>query len=222
MRVSRSIVACVIGKPHAAAALMLLMGGAVSPACGRHVQHAFRGRPRLTRPYVETLNDRVLAFARSQEGRQVGSGQCYDLADLALRQAGARSAPAYGAITPDSDYVWGEPVALHDVRPGDIVQFRDFNVVRTVTTNVQLDAGATGSTQREDLSFRAHHTAIVEAAGGGMLTVLEQNAPPRGLAVQASQVPVVSQVQQAPEPDGMAVTRIQVAGEIRAYRPQKL
>jgi len=42
----------------------------------------------------------------------VGRGECYDLADHALKHAGAKSAPDYGKINHDGDYRWGKAVNL--------------------------------------------------------------------------------------------------------------
>ena len=74
-----------------------------------------------------TINSDVVQFARTNLNRRVGRrGECFDLADRALRAAGALSADHYGAITRDADYVWGLRVMLSSVRPGDIVQFRNY------------------------------------------------------------------------------------------------
>lgn len=124
------------------------------------------------------LNARVLAFCREALGTSVGDGECYALADHALRAAGAKRAIHYPQEPNRGDYVWGERVVAwsiapngkrtrqghpRDVRPGDIVQFRDAVFERR---------GA------RSISFRSadHHTAVVERITGETLTVLHQNS----------------------------------------------
>jgi hypothetical protein len=115
------------------------------------------------------LGDQTVSFARGKIALKVGSGECFDLVDQALRNAGARSAADFGRVTPNADYVWGNPVSLSDVRPGDIIQFRNYRYDRTIETDTATDT---------DFQERPHHTAIVETVGGdGALNVLEQNVP---------------------------------------------
>jgi plastocyanin len=115
---------------------------------------------------------RVLAFAQSRFGGRVGSGECFDLADQALRAAGDKSAADFGTVTPTADYVWGTAQQIGQIRPGDIVQFSRYTMrVHTETTSTD------GSSSFEDLEqSRPHHTAIVETVdANGEVTVLEQN-----------------------------------------------
>ena len=89
----------------------------------------------------------MLRFCREQVGKQVGNGQCAILIVEALRAAGAET--RFKDTPGSGDYVWGEFVCKlevkngaqtlevgdagrskdkrrrTDVRPGDIIQFRD-------------------------------------------------------------------------------------------------
>jgi len=122
------------------------------------------------------LCNQVVAFARARIGQRVGHGECFDLVDRALRNAGAKSAADFGAVTDDADYVWGAPVTLAQLRPCDIIQFRNYRYDRTVETTT-----ATEINTQTDYQERPHHTAIVERVGAdGAFTVLEQNIPPGG------------------------------------------
>jgi hypothetical protein len=76
-----------------------------------------------------TLNQKVLIWTRGRMGQQVGRGECWDLADQALSKSGANSSTTTGA---DDDYVWGDEIGIGDVIPGDILQFRDYEVTTTV------------------------------------------------------------------------------------------
>ena len=161
------------------------------------------------------LGDRIVAFARQQEGRTVGDGECADLAEAALRQAGARDFSAY----PDSgdDYVWGRPIPLSEARPGDILQFHNFTI-RTTTTTASF-FGQAAVDEGWQLDSRDHHTAILEENRGGILEILEQNAPPAGRAVQLTEIPVASMVRTVQSQDGPQTQHFEVSGEIHAYRP---
>ena len=83
------------------------------------VLEAYAGDP------VRILAMNYLAYDKSE---------CFRLVDRALAGAGAKSAADFGTVAPDIDYVWGTPVSLADVRPGDIVQFRDYRFDREVVT----------------------------------------------------------------------------------------
>jgi hypothetical protein len=83
------------------------------------------------------LNQKIVQFCEQHRGKQVGDGDCFDLAFHARKESGAARRP------PDSpskgDYVWGRLIValeatptglkiagkLKDIKPGDILQFRD-------------------------------------------------------------------------------------------------
>jgi hypothetical protein len=113
---------------------------------------------------------KVYEWARQQLNKRVGIGQCWDLADRALRQAGARSSTTTG---PDDNYDWGTPVnPVQAVIPGDILQFRNYTVKTTVTT--KYPDQSTDSTF--EIIGRPHHTAVVAANNGAKgIEILEQN-----------------------------------------------
>jgi len=121
----------------------------------------------------QSMAQQIVSFAQGRRGTRVGDGQCFALADRALRGAGARSAADYGRVTPTADYEWGTPVTLGDLHAGDVIQFRDYSYTRTVVTE---DSRRT--TTEEHTEGRPQHTAIVESVGSdGAVTVLEQNSP---------------------------------------------
>ena len=125
---------------------------------------------------MSTLNQKVVVWASGQVGKQIGAGECWDLANSALKQAGAQSSADLGPTGPDDDYVWGTLVDPKDALPGDVIQYRDWEMTTTTTTDVSFsddygwwDAPAT-------TVGHAHHTSIVTTnPGNGVLTVLEQN-----------------------------------------------
>jgi hypothetical protein len=175
-----------------------------SPPPGPIGLDAKGGTPKQTQG---SMADQIVAFPRSHYGEHVGDGQCFALADRALRGAGARSAADFGTITGDADYVWGRPVALADVRPGDIVQFRDYEYYWRVD-------GADGA-YRQDKGGRGHHTAIVERVeGNSALTVLEQNV--RGSKVGRKLLYFAS----GTFTSGNETTTVTISGTLWFYRPQ--
>jgi hypothetical protein len=179
-----------------------------SPPPGVIGLDARRGPARPT----TSIGNQVVRFSRQRMGQRVGDGECFALADRALRHARARSADDYGTILPDADYVWGALVSLADVRPGDVVQFRDYRYDREVETR-NADGSIVTNT---DFQERPHHTAIVERVdGNGAITVLEQNSP--------SHSPVVRRqlfFSNSTRTGGTRTTSITVQGTFWFYRPQ--
>lgn len=119
-----------------------------------------------------TINSSVVQFAVDNMGSRVGAGECFDLADRALRHAGARSAADYGEITPNADYEWGTAVELNQVTAGDIIQFRNYQ--SEITVEIRYPDGS--SETSVETQSRPHHTAIVSSIGrNGRLRIYEQN-----------------------------------------------
>jgi hypothetical protein len=125
------------------------------------------------------INEKVVEFAKTSLGQQVGNGECWTLANEALKAAGGKSSPAYTDRPNKGDYVWGELVYAVEVkdgkatetgsaakiRPGDVVQFRGTKF-----------AGRRPGGGTYTMSF-GHHTAVVQtvSADGKVVGVLHQN-----------------------------------------------
>jgi hypothetical protein len=139
------------------------------------------------------INQSVVIWARGKKGRQVGRGECWDLADRALHHAGARSSTTTGD---DDDYVWGDEVALKDVEPGDVLQFRDFVTTQRTDVAVEFNGGGGYAEWKEDPpQIRPHHTAIVDhVAGDGDIIIIEQHVRPLGKTVQIHSIPIRGRV----------------------------
>ena len=160
-------------------------------------------------PNDANLGAQIVIFATSKSGQRVGDGQCFALADQALKALGARSAADFGTVTAVADYKWGAQVSLADVRPGDIVQFRDFKSTRR-------DDAEDGGFKEFTNGRGPQHTAIVVSVdGNGLLTVIEQNAPP-GSGVHKTQLGFANTSFQK---DTTTVT-ITTSGSVWFYRPQ--
>jgi len=108
---------------------------------------------------VPDLNQRVVKYVSSQFGHQVGNGQCWTLAAVACKEAGAHMT---GAL-----YYGRKLGPLDTPMPGDILQFEQVKF-----------AGKGGSR-----SFR-HHTAVIETVlAPTVVTVLHQNVGRAGKTV---------------------------------------
>ena len=175
-----------------------------SPPPGPIGLDAKGGTPKQTQA---SMADQIVGYARHRIGQHVGDGECFTLADNALRGAGAKSAAHFGTVTPNANYVWGTSVNLSDVRTGDVIQFRNYHYLKRVDN----DDGSF----REDGGGRPHHTAIVERVdGNGAITVLEQNF--EGSPVRRSQLYFTSRTSTS----GSQTTTITVTGTFWFYRPQ--
>ena len=97
------------------------------------------------------LNEGVLNFATNNIGNRIGRGECWDLADQALRAVGA--VPARG-------YTFGDRIDVDDVIPGDILQF----------TSARFDEPGYWV-----IMGVPNHTAVVQADGQDRLFILQQN-----------------------------------------------
>ena len=123
-----------------------------------------------------TVGSKIVAYCKDNLNKQVGDGECSSLAGHALKEAGAKGRG--GKDSPDKgDYNWGQLALLveskdsavnfsqgkvTDIRPGDIIQFRD--------AKFEHHAAHRWSS----LSFH-HHTAVVAAADGPTIHILQQN-----------------------------------------------
>ena len=74
---------------------------------------------------MSTLSRKVYEYANKKRGHKVGSGECFDLADFALKSIKAKPAEDFGKITGNADYVWGKLINFRTAVPGDIIQFRN-------------------------------------------------------------------------------------------------
>jgi hypothetical protein len=164
-----------------------------------------------TKDAAPSMVERILSFARRNRGDRVGDGECFTLADRALRGAAAKSAADYGTVTADGDYVWGSAVNLSDLRPGDIIQFRGYRYDREIVTETSSEV-----ITEQDSQERPHHTAIVQSVdGNGAVTVWEQNSPERS-PVTTTQLFFTSRTVTS----GSRRITIQVRGTFWFYRPE--
>ncbi len=162
----------------------------------------------------------VLSFARLHLGQRVGRGECWDLANEALRSGGDRTSSDYGPVGPNTDYVWGTPIDPGQLQPGDVIQFRTHRC--RVDVARQHEDGSAETSFEE--STRNHHTAVVASTGaGGRVTLLEQNF--QGVRSVAENTTWLdggtTRTREREEGATVEVTRtITVTGSWQCYRPQ--
>ncbi len=177
-----------------------------------------------------SINQKVVVWARGQLKKRVGRGECWDLADHALRQAGARSSTTRG---PKDDYDWGQEIPIIAAVPGDILQFRDHVVMSTTTVTTTWANGTITALPDAVPANRPHHTAIVVGVAPGVLTILEQHVKPGGDHVQQHALPIRSGTTMRTEHkvlktttgglvEATVVTKvtISISGKVWAYHPQ--
>jgi hypothetical protein len=122
------------------------------------------------------LNKKITVWAGGQVGKQIGAGECWDLANSALLQAGAQTSSDLGPTGADDDYVWGTVVDPKDALPGDVIQYRDWEMTTTTTTEITFSDDAGWWDAPSSTVGHPHHTSIITTnPGNGVLTVLEQN-----------------------------------------------
>jgi hypothetical protein len=133
-----------------------------------------------------TLNQKVVVWAQGQVGKKVGAGECWDLGESALKQAGAQTSNDLGPVDDDADYIWGDQIDMKDVQPGDIIQFRDHEVTTTIETEYTFSDGTSVDDNKDSVAQRGHHTAIANGKleADGSLKTLEQHVKPLGEKVQ--------------------------------------
>ncbi len=130
------------------------------------------------------VNQVIVEWVARQVGQRVGNGQCWTLAENALRHAHAQTSnDIMGAdgVNSDADYLWGREVQLNDIIPGDIVQFRSYTC--TYERVYATDGSWTEAAPKRRGEPR--HTAIVKLKGiNGAVTIYEQNVPSgRGVTI---------------------------------------
>lgn len=169
-------------------------------------------------PSPADIGQNVLSFARRNLGRKVGDGECFALADKALRSAGAATAEDFCTIGQNTDYVWSsQNVQPANAQPGDILQFRDFSVRRDMQ---KADGSSSWKTES-----RPHHTAVVVSARteGGIvfLTILEQNVDIGGTGRQPKKTVRQNEIPTSAGEikSGRDTTSYTVTGDLWIYRP---
>lgn len=174
--------------------------------------------------------------------------ECFYMVDVLLRGAGAKSAAdimGIRQVTPKADYEWSDKkVDLKDVKPGDVLQFKDHKIIietSTKTKRTYPDGHATiEEGGRSETLPRGHHTAVVlKNNGDKTMDVAEQHVLDHSTnketttvrrnkvytqSVSATTQPKKTRFEKTKEGDvkveETTTVTITVTGNISAYRPQ--
>jgi hypothetical protein len=173
---------------------------------------------------AENLADSIKSSAEKKVGRKAVDGgkdkggiDCFALVDELLKSAGGKRPKDFGDVTPTSDYVWGDPVDLDNLKPGDILQFRDHTV--TIRTE-KLGEVKWEVISTEGPAKRPHHTAVVvEVQKDGGVVVVEQNVRPDPKKVRRSGIAGLAEGEQTRYKSNVVKEIITVTGTVKAYRP---
>jgi hypothetical protein len=134
-----------------------------------------------------------------------------------LKSVGAQTASDFGDVTPSADYVWGKDIDLKDIKPGDILQFRD-HLVKTRTQ--KLGKYKWEDTGEESTATRPHHTGVVvEVPEDGSVVVVEQNVKPDPKKVLRHVIVRLAPDEYIERISSTDRKIIKVTGTVRAYRP---
>ncbi|WP_128564302.1 hypothetical protein [Methylobacterium crusticola] len=185
-----------------------------------------------------TVNQKVVNWTKGNLGTKIGRGECWDLGEQALKNAGAQTSNDLGPVGEDTDYIWGDSIpSVKDVRPGDILQIRDHVITTITVTKYVFTDGTSLEETREHTAQRGHHTAIVSSSpdSNGVISTYEQHVKPRGDVVQSLRLntrsidpvtttskgqyknPTTKKLEQAKITKTVTVT---VTGKIWPYRPK--
>lgn len=184
-----------------------------------------------------TINQKVVVWVQGQLGKKVGRGECWDLGEQALKQAGAQTSNDLGSVDEDADYIWGDTIAVKDIMSGDILQIRDHERKTTTTTTYTFPDGTIVEAEAFSTEKKPHHTAIVNGKldADSAVATLEQNVDPLGKIVQNQKLctrdvaPVLTNsVEKLEHPKtkkletvkAAKTVTITVTGTIWAYRPK--
>ena len=164
---------------------------------------------------VKTAAEKMVGKPAVAGGKKKGGFDCFALVNQLLKSVGAQTAADFGEVTETADYVWGEPVELKDIKPGDILQFRD----HFITTTTQKLGKTKWEFDSEETARRPHHSAIVIAAQkDGSVEVVEQNVRPDPKKIRRS-VLIRLEGEDTKYRSNSEKVIIKVTGTVKAYRP---
>ena len=123
----------------------------------------------ITCDSIPALNKSIVTFVKTQIGKKVGRGECWDVAAQALNFVNAKW---------DGKYKFGKEINYKNdcVFPGDILQFEG------ITLKYDIDS-------KHYMEKLPHHTAIVyEVKGGADFVMADQNTGRSGKKVGLSPI----------------------------------
>jgi hypothetical protein len=150
---------------------------------------------------------KAVAFATGSSGRY-RDGECWTLMEDAVVGAGGTSSkkltPKFSA---EASFVWGDVVAIANLKPGDVLQFSGYDWQRHTRTEITMPKnydrnGSDGTLDFQQTRGEPQHSAmVVNVVSAGIVDVVEQNIPPILGDVQTYQLVLI------PRPKSEVTTR---------------
>ena len=125
-------------------------------------------------PNIPVANKKIIEFVDNAIGKQVGRGECWDLASAALDYSGAY----FDRSSKKTIYIFGKKInpKYEKVYPGDIIQIEKVKIEYTKGNTIHTET-------------MAHHTAIIyEVPEKGVYQIAHQNTSFSGRKVGLSQL----------------------------------
>ena len=140
------------------------------------------------------INDKILSYVKTNIGKTVGRGECWDLAQLALEKN-------YADWTRPSSFGRLFNPQNETVLPGDIVQMKSLVLQRVIETNVNGHQATKTSTLRYG---NPDHTAIIKkVVRPNVYEIYHQNADGKRYVIE-----------------GLLDLNYKISGAVWFYRPQ--
>jgi hypothetical protein len=150
---------------------------------------------------------KALAFATGQSGRY-RDGECWTLMeDAVVGNGGTSSKKLTPNFSASASFVWGDAVAIANLKPGDVLQFQGYDWQRHVRTEVTMppnyDRNGSDTTMdyQQTRGEPQHSAMVVSVVSAGIVNVVEQNIPPILGDVQTYQLVLI------PRPKSEVTTR---------------
>ena len=150
---------------------------------------------------------KAVAFATGQSGRY-RDGECWTLMeDAVVGAGGASSKKLTPNFSPSASFVWGDAVAIANLKPGDVLQFTGYDWQRHVRTEVRMPQNYDKDGRDSTMDYQQtrgepqHSAMVVNVVSAGIVDVVEQNIPPVLGDVQTFQLVLI------PRPKSEVTTR---------------
>lgn len=163
--------------------------------------------------------------------------QCFYLVDVLLRGAGAKSANDMEHVdgSQKQDYKWSaiEINDLKNVKPGDVLQFRDYDIeIDTKRTTKSPNSVTTGGEKTPQKRGPQHSAIVLANNGDGTLMIAEQHVIDHSTGEESTTVRKNTlYLQNTTKPPRRTATGATITeetdtiiikgGKIWAYRPQR-
>ncbi len=125
---------------------------------------------------MSSINSKILVFANSKLGKKVDRGECWDLAFLALKYAGAKT-PSGGFDGDSSDpklYIWSSKTKNYAGSiPGDIIQYNNYKF--SISAKNEPNKGEWSGMYEYQLGVPQHTQILKSKGSNGEAFVYEQN-----------------------------------------------